>query len=300
MLDWLKTKVHEKKVSDRLHKHLATAKGPSLHRLAIAVVMSALEDDLLREEVSKVKADQKEVFMMTYECLVMWATLNGLASADIPQSVLDDVVTAMRDHFAEHASYTADYFENLWDKTLFWMPQFAKPSKDGKHWPVAALLQIPHAAGLHLDFSPSMTFGYHFINTLATITDMGKLAGEYELAGKIPQPGSALEAAREASKILIVSGYRSIAAKNGCPPSTMISDEKIIEIYSHVNTAFSQAAEQRGETIPALFINRIVLKFLIVHEKMPASFFDEHLRYEVDKYIREGLRPDYKQELPLF
>jgi hypothetical protein len=26
----------------------------------------------------------------------------------------------------------------------------------------------------------------------------------------------------------------------------------------------------------------------------------EHLQYEVDKYLLEGLRPDYKRELPLF
>jgi hypothetical protein len=258
MLDWLKTKLHEKKVKDRAHKHLATASGPSLHRLAIAVAMSALEEDLVQEEVSKVKADQKEVVMMTYECLVMWAILNGLASAHIPESMLDDVVTSMRDHFAEHASFTPDDFEKLWDKTQFWMPQFATPSKDGKHWPVAALLQIPHDAGLHVDFSPSMTFGYHVINTLASLTDMGKFAGEQELAGKIPRPGSALEASLEAGKILIVSGYRRIAEQYGCPPSTMTSDEKIMEIYSHVITAFRQASQQRGEIIPAEFLNRIV------------------------------------------
>ena len=80
----------------------------------------------------------------------------------------------------------------------------------------------------------------------------------------------------------------------------MTSDEKIIEIYSRVVTAFCQAAKQRGETIPAVFLNRIVLKFLTVHEKMPAEFFGDHLQYEVEKYIAEGLRPDYKQELPLF
>ncbi len=73
-----------------------------------------------------------------------------------------------------------------------------------------------------------------------------------------------------------------------------------MEIYSRVITAFRQAAEQRGEIIPAEFLNRIVLQFLFIHERMPAFFFDEHLRYEIDKYIREGLRPDYKQELPLF
>lgn len=214
MLDWLKTKVHERKVRDLMHKHLATASGPSLHRLVIAVAMSALEDELVREEVSNVKADQKEVFMMTYECLVVWGILNGLASAHIPELMLDDVVTSMRDHFAEHASYTPDDFEKLWDETQIWMPQLATPSKDGKHWPVAALLQIPHAAGIRLDFSPSMTFGYHVINTLASLTDRGKFAGEQELAGKLLRPGSALEASREVGKILIVSGYRRIAEQD--------------------------------------------------------------------------------------
>jgi hypothetical protein len=300
MLDWLKTKLHEKKVKDRAHKHLATASGPSLHRLAIAVAMSALEEDLVQEEVSKVKADQKEVVMMTYECLVMWAILNGLASAHIPESMLDDVVTSMRDHFAEHASFTPDDFEKLWDKTQFWMPQFAKPSKDGNYWPVTAFVQIPHAAGLQLDFRPSMAFGYHFINILASMTDVGKFAAEQELAQQAPKPGSALEAAREASKILIVSGYRRVAAHYGCPPSSMTSDEQIMEIYSRVGTAFQQAAKQRGEIIPAEFINRIVLEFLFFHEKMPAFFFDEHLRYEIEKYVKEGLRPDYKEALPLF
>ena len=80
----------------------------------------------------------------------------------------------------------------------------------------------------------------------------------------------------------------------------MTSDEKIMEIYSRVCSAFSQAAERRGEHIPAVYLNRIVLKFLQVYEKMPQHFFDEHLRYELDKYVAEGLRPEYRQELPLF
>jgi hypothetical protein len=29
------------------------------------------------------------------------------------------------------------------------------------------------------------------------------------------------------------------------------------------------------------------------------QFVQQHLQYEVDKYLAEGLRPDYKQELSL-
>src|ERR1035441_746503 len=204
MLHWLKTKLHEKKVRDRAHKHLVTASGPPLHRLAIRAAQSALEDDLVREELGRVRPDEQRAFMMTYECLIMWAIRRGLFSAGLPEGVQADVLAAIRDHFAEHAWYTPGEFEKLWDKTEEWMSEFAKPSKDGNLWLAAALVQIPHAAGVRLGFSPGLTFGIHLINALVGITKMGKFAGEQELAGNVPQPASALEVSREASAILIV------------------------------------------------------------------------------------------------
>ena len=114
------------------------------------------------------------------------------------------------------------------------------------------------------------------------------------------KPRTLLDRAQAAGGKVIVAAYREIAAKNGIPPTVKISDEEIIEIYSKVGTAFRQAAKQRGEHIPALFLNHIVGGFLQIYEMCGTKFFDEHLRYEVDKYIAEGLRPDYKRELPLF
>lgn len=61
------------------------------------------------------------------------------------------------------------------------------------------------------------------------------------------------------------------------------------------------------------FLNRIVMKFLQLYEMrfekdeksgldeaIAEKFFCDHLKYEVEKYLVEGLRPDYKRELPLF
>ncbi|HTA95449.1 MAG TPA: hypothetical protein VK769_04925 [Verrucomicrobiae bacterium] len=108
-----------------------------------------------------------------------------------------------------------------------------------------------------------------------------------------------LDDVQQVSAKLIVKDYRKIAAQYRCAPTAKTTDQKIMEIYVLVTTAFHQAAEQRGERIPALFDNYIVLKFLELHEMMPGHL-EQHLQYEVKKYLVEGLRSDYKQELSLF
>jgi hypothetical protein len=40
--------------------------------------------------------------------------------------------------------------------------------------------------------------------------------------------------------------------------------------------------------------------FLQIYEKKGAAFLHEHLQYEIDKYVREGLRPDYQRPLTFF
>jgi hypothetical protein len=95
---------------------------------------------------------------------------------------------------------------------------------------------------------------------------------------------------------LIVKGYRNVSAQWGCAPTSKTSDQKIIEIYSKVGTAFNEAEERRGEHIPALYLNRIVLHFLALYE-LCEPHFQQHLEYEVNKYLAEGLREDYKREL---
>lgn len=114
------------------------------------------------------------------------------------------------------------------------------------------------------------------------------------------KPRTMLNDVQEVSGRLIVKGYRKIAAQHGCAPTAKTTDQKIMEIYSKVGEAFHQAAERRGEHISALFQNYIVLKFFAVYEMLGEQRLQGHLQYEVDKYLAEGLRPDYKQELPLF
>ncbi len=99
---------------------------------------------------------------------------------------------------------------------------------------------------------------------------------------------------------LIVNGYRRVARENNIAPSSKISDKKIIEIYQKVGSTFREISKQRNEHISSEQINNIVLKFFQVYEMMGDTMFNEHLKYELDKYSEEGLRGDYQQELKLF
>lgn len=108
-----------------------------------------------------------------------------------------------------------------------------------------------------------------------------------------------LDRVQESGGKVIVSGYRRIGEQLGCAPTAKTTDEKIMEIYTKVGAAFHEAAERRGEHIPALYLNNIVLGFLKLYEMMGDQFVQQHLQLEVEKYLVEGLRPDYRQELSL-
>jgi hypothetical protein len=114
------------------------------------------------------------------------------------------------------------------------------------------------------------------------------------------KPRTLLDRAQEAAGILIVGGYRRVAASQGSAPTSKTSDQKIIEIYQKVGTAFREAAIQRGERIPAGVMNSIVWKFLQAYEMFGDAGVESHLAYELQKYSQQGLRPDYKRDLKLW
>ena len=99
---------------------------------------------------------------------------------------------------------------------------------------------------------------------------------------------------------IVVQGYRRIGRGAGTAPTSQTSDAEILEIYSLVLTAFKEASDQRGEHIPAVNLNTIAWKFMITKEMVGREFLEEHLRYEVQKYLSEGLREDYKAELSFY
>lgn len=111
---------------------------------------------------------------------------------------------------------------------------------------------------------------------------------------------TALDAFNAAAEPLLVSSYRSIGAKIGRAPTSKTSDADIVGIYRKVGTAFRAVSNERGEHLPAGYLNAIVFKFYQVREQFGDKFMDEHLAYELNKYRAEGLREDYKVDMKLF
>jgi len=94
--------------------------------------------------------------------------------------------------------------------------------------------------------------------------------------------------------------FRELGKMNNCSPTDNISDNTMIEIMETVGEAFKKASHQRNENIQTEYLFTIFMKFFGVYEKFGKKYCDEHLQYEINKYLNEGLRDDYKQDLKLF
>ena len=98
----------------------------------------------------------------------------------------------------------------------------------------------------------------------------------------------------------LVKRLRELGDYNNTAPTENISDEKIIEIYTLICSSFRKASSDKQERIPANNLNTIALKFFKVYEEFGEDFMKEHLEYELDKYLKEGLRPEYQRGISLF
>ena len=98
----------------------------------------------------------------------------------------------------------------------------------------------------------------------------------------------------------LVKRLRSIGEYNNTAPTSITTDEKIIEIYKLICSSFREQSKIRNEHIKANCLNTIALKFFNVYEQFGEDFMKEHLEYELKKYANEGLRPEYKKEISLF
>ncbi|NRS87792.1 hypothetical protein HNQ02_000699 [Flavobacterium sp. 7E] len=98
----------------------------------------------------------------------------------------------------------------------------------------------------------------------------------------------------------VVVRFREIGKYNNIAPTEKSSDKMIIEIYTLIFTSFRKASLERKEHIPANSLNVIAFKFMKLYEDLGEEFMNEHLEYELKKYILEGLREEYKVGASLF
>lgn len=66
-----------------------------------------------------------------------------------------------------------------------------------------------------------------------------------------------------------------------------------IQFFNEVSESFQKVATERGETIDGDTMAFIVSKFTQVNKQFGSDLYREHLKYELEKYKKEGLRVDY-------
>lgn len=98
----------------------------------------------------------------------------------------------------------------------------------------------------------------------------------------------------------VVRRFREIGKYNNTAPTEKTCDEKVIEIYQLICYSFRNASNKKNESIPADNLNTIAMKFFNVYEQFGEDFMKEHLEFELEKYKKEGLRPEYQKGISLF
>lgn len=72
-----------------------------------------------------------------------------------------------------------------------------------------------------------------------------------------------------------------------------LSDEKIFEICQEVFSEFHKIENKSDGEMPIEVSAYICFYFVILYEKFGGEWYNKHLIYEIEKYEKEGLRPDY-------
>ena len=97
-----------------------------------------------------------------------------------------------------------------------------------------------------------------------------------------------------------IKGYRGLAKANSLPPTDKTSDSDILRINKEIINAYRAVENQRNEIIPAKSLFAIVFHFIQVYELQGQDFYEEHIEYEIAKYLKEGLRDYQKIGVNLF
>ena len=163
--------------------HFATAKGSHFQRSLIAASMVEIEEEIVRRERERLPKEQQPVFMMTYECFVMWSLKRGF-EAVIGAQETESAIETIRDHFATHAWYELGSFERIWASIQAEMPSSLTPKGQfGIIYPIADMVVAANLAGFSFEVPTDYVFGVHVIQRIKLLADFGRdLAEEHVTA----------------------------------------------------------------------------------------------------------------------
>jgi hypothetical protein len=186
MFKWLKARFARRSAEKRGREIFAAAEGSYVERCSIVGLMMAIEADEIAEQRGKLKPDGQVVFMMAYECCMMWAIKTGMGKVLKPEEVQSGVHTMQR-NLAKNRWYQPGAFERIWAQMEILMP-IAMSTEPGAPppYPVAEMLMAPNLAGYPIDpmVGSDMKFGIYVLLMMQQLADAAELAAKEHLQGK--------------------------------------------------------------------------------------------------------------------
>jgi hypothetical protein len=162
VFSWIRKLLSPRATTKNAEDHYAVAEGSKVERCAIAGLMVALESDEVAAERKQLTQANQVIFMMGYECCMMWAIMTG-AERVLNAELVQSLVVAMVRHLANHGWYKAGSFEAIWGRVQSMMPIAMKLSggQDAPPpYPVAELMIALDQAGYHLDQPVGQDIGF--------------------------------------------------------------------------------------------------------------------------------------------
>lgn len=186
VLEFFLAQMRDQEGEKRGREIFAAAEGSYVERCSIVGLMMAIEGDEIAEQRGKLKPDGQIIFMMAYECCMMWAIKTGLGKVLKPEEVQSAVHTMQR-HLAKNGWYQPAAFEKIWAQMEILMP-IAMSTEPGAPppYPVAEMLMAPNLAGYPIDpiVGSNMKFGIYVLLLMQQLTDAAELAAKEHLQGK--------------------------------------------------------------------------------------------------------------------
>ena len=150
MLSALFQRIAAKRLEKRFHAHFESASGPVSHRNAVAVAMMELEDPWVSQVMAVYSAVEQPVFLMAYECFILWVLIRALQQRLQPADI-QDLTKRVRDAFVTFGCHDSVVFEKIWPYTAEFMPIALKGgAQTGAVYPLPLIIQAATSAGYPL------------------------------------------------------------------------------------------------------------------------------------------------------
>jgi hypothetical protein len=147
--------------------------------------VNGYEDDFVQKQLITLAPEDQMVFMMAYECFVMWALKLGIEKV-LQRDEVESACLAIQTHFAKHAWYRPDAFEKIWQQMQVFF-SLAMTWDRGGQPPItfAEIVIAAQQAGYPFNFDPDIGFAMIYVSTeLVRLTSFGEIAAKQHLERK--------------------------------------------------------------------------------------------------------------------